>query len=245
MSLGSQVNLPRCFVVTGASSGIGRAVAQSLLADGHKVVGISRRADETLSAHPDYFHEPIDLANLKVLPDLLKALMQRFTDIDGVVCCAGKGQFGSLEEFSFDQIRELVELNFLSQTYVIRAFLPLMKQRKSGHIIVLGSEAALAGGRKGAIYCASKFALRGLAQSLREECAKTGVRVTVINPGMVLSEFFDDLSFAPGDAFDQHLLPEDVAEAILMALNSRQGSVIDEINLSPQKKVIQFRKAPA
>ena len=100
----------------------------------------------------------------------------------------------------------------------------------------MGSEAALTGTAQGSLYCAAKFALRGLAQALRAECARAGVRVTLVNPGMVQSPFFDELDFRPGPEPDNYILPEDVAEVIVQALTARDGTVLDEINLSPQKK---------
>ena len=109
----------------------------------------------------------------------------------------------------------------------------------------MGSEAAVSGGKKGAVYSATKFAVRGLAQSLREECAGSGVRVGIVNPGMVNTGFFDRLNFRPGNAPGDHLTPEDVADAVWLMLSARAGAVIDEINLSPQKKVIQFGKPAA
>ena len=104
----------------------------------------------------------------------------------------------------------------------------------------MGSEAALTGTAQGSLYCAAKFALRGLAQALRAECARAGIRVTLVNPGMVQSPFFDELDFRPGPEPDNYILPEDVAEVIVQALTARDGTVLDEINLSPQKKVIEF-----
>ena len=105
-----------------------------------------------------------------------------------------------------------------------------------------GSESALSGGQKGVVYSATKFALRGAAQALREECSSSGVRIGIINPGMVDTDFFSDLNFRPGSRSDNHLIADDVARAVLLMLHARQGAAIDEINLSPQKHVIEFRK---
>ncbi|MFT4553788.1 MAG: spore photoproduct lyase [Chlamydiales bacterium] len=74
----------------------------------------------------------------------------------------------------------------------------------------------------------------------REECSALGIRVCLVNPGMTQTIFFDNLAFYPGQEPDQHILPEDIAEAIAMVLEARQGTVFDEINLSPQKKVVNF-----
>lgn len=229
-------------LVTGSSSGIGEAVAKRLLEEGHQVLGLARRAEDAHTDQKNYIAENCDFSNLDALPEQLRALTKNHSDVDGIVCCAGKGNFGCLEEFSYVQMRELMELNFLSQAYVARAFIPVLKRSGKGTVIFMGSEAALEGSQKGSLYCASKFALRGFAQSLREECSRAGIRVGIINPGMVKSPFFQDLNFAPGEQEENYLLPEDVADAVHTVLFSRPTTVIDEINLSPLKKVVQFRK---
>ena len=155
---------------------------------------------------------------------------------------AGQGRFGSLEEFSYRQIHEMVELNLLQHIYFARAFVPRLKQAGRGDLVFIGSEAALSGGRRGAVYSACKFGLRGLAQSLREECSPSGVRVSLINPGMVDTPFYDDLDFAPGEAPENHLRAADVADAVALVLQAHPGTVFDEINLNPLKKVIRFKK---
>lgn len=229
-------------IVTGASSGIGRAIATQLLEQGYRVIGVARNSKTQPVDHPEYSNVQMDLADLETLPAKLKQLASDYVDIDGIVFCAGRGQFGSLEEFSFAQIKSLMELNFVSQAYLAKVFLPIFKQRGSGDLIFIGSESALKGGRKGAIYSASKFAIRGLAQSLRDECSKNNVRVILINPGMVSSAFFDNLDFQPGNDPENYLLPEDVAEAVCYVLQSRDVINIDEINLAPLKHVVQQKK---
>ncbi len=229
-------------IVSGASSGIGRAISTRLLQQGYRVTGVAR--DFSKFPCDDLRFTPVcmDLSNLDELPARLDALVKKDTVIDGLICCAGSGRFGSLEEFSAPQIRQLLDLNLTSQLYLVRALLPGMKQRGSGNIVFMGSEAALAGGKRGAVYSAAKFGLRGLAQALRQECAASGLRVSIINPGMVQTEFFNELDFRPGEAPDNYILPDDVALAVQMILEARQGTVFDEINLSPQKKVVRFPK---
>lgn len=229
-------------VVTGASSGIGQATASMLLAHGYRVIGIARDFGKCNLDDPGFMTIEIDLSRLDELPARLEELARNHASITGLVCCAGSGRFGSLEEFSYDQVRALIDLNLTSQVYTVRALLPAMKHRHTGTIILMGSEAALAGGKRGAVYSATKFGLRGLAQSLRQECATSGIRVSIINPGMVNTGFFDDLDFRPGDDEDNYILPEDVATAVLGVIEARSGTVIDEINLSPRKKVIHFKK---
>lgn len=232
----------RTVLITGASSGIGRAIARNLLNQGHHVIGLSR--DITRFSRPMAGFSPVqlDLSRLPELPQKLRVLVQAFPDIDAVVFSAGRGQFGSVEEFSYEQIEALMTLNFTSQAFLTRALLPSLKRKSRSDLIFIGSEAALKGSRKGAVYCASKFAVRGFTQALREECGKSNVRVCLINPGMVKTEFFEQLSFEPGDEASNYLLPEDVAETVAYVLNSRTQIVIDEINLNPLNKVVKFKK---
>jgi 3-hydroxy acid dehydrogenase/malonic semialdehyde reductase len=232
----------RSIVVTGASSGIGRATAELLLEHGYPVIGMARDFSKFPCAHADFTALEVDLSRLDTLPGFLGDLVHEHDAVGGIICCAGSGRFGSLEEFSYLQIRELLELNLTSQIYLVRALLPGMKQRRCGDIIFMGSESARAGGRRGAVYSAAKFGLRGLAQSLRLECAASGVRVAIINPGMVRTAFFEGLEFQPGPDADNYILPRDVALAALGILQARPGTVIDEINLSPQKKVVRLAK---
>lgn len=225
-------------VVTGASSGIGKETVCRLLDDGYKVIGLARDFAKMAVASENLRSIEIDFADLSAVANRLADLAKNVSGVTDLVCCAGQGRFGSVEEFSFAQIKELMDINFTSQAYVVRAFLPQIKARGNGSIIFVGSEAALNGSRRGAVYCASKFALRGFAQSLREECSGSGIRVSIINPGMVKTPFFDELDFAPGDSPENYIEAKDVADAIVWILKSRAGTVIDEVNLSPLKKVI-------
>lgn len=235
-------SVKRTVLISGASSGIGRACAVSLLQQGHTVIGLSRNCQQFTHDHSRFTAFEIDLSDLASLAEHIKQLSKQFPAIDAIIFSAGRGQFASLEEFSFVQIQELINLNFISQSFLAKGFLPALKRKSLADLIFIGSEAALNGNRKGSIYCASKFALRGFSQALRDECAKSSVRVSLINPGMVKTEFFDTLSFMPGDDSSQHLYASDVADAVSYILNARAGIIIDEINLNPANKVVRFKK---
>jgi NADP-dependent 3-hydroxy acid dehydrogenase YdfG len=234
--------IKRTLLITGASSGIGRAVAQNLLNQGHTIIGTSRDCTQFKTKHPRFHSIEIDFSQLKAIPIQIKKLEKDFPALDAVVFSAGFGQFGSLEQFSFKQIEQMMTVNFTSQVFITRALIPELKKKPHCNLIYIGSEAALKGSRKGAVYCASKFALRGFTQALREECGSSSVRVSLINPGMVKTNFFESLSFQPGDGETHSLSPEDIAETVRFILNSNHNSVIDEINLNPANKVIQFKK---
>jgi short-subunit dehydrogenase len=225
-------------VVTGASSGIGRETAIRLLDAGHYVIGIARDFTKNPVQSENFQSISLNFADISACEANLKRISKTVIGVTDLVCCAGVGRFGSLEEFSFSQIKALMDINFTSQAYVVRAFLPQIKQQGRGSIIFIGSEAALTGSRRGSVYCASKFAMRGFAQALREESSANGVRVGIVNPGMVNTPFFDALDFAPGDSTENYVEAADVAAAIVWMLDSRAETVIDEINLSPLKKVI-------
>ncbi|MFA5983744.1 MAG: SDR family oxidoreductase [Methylococcaceae bacterium] len=234
--------IKRTALITGASSGIGRAIARLLLQQGHQVIGLSRDISQFVKPMPGFTAIQVELGNLTTLPAQLEAIKKNFPALDTLILAAGYGQFGMLEQFSYGQIELLFSVNFTSQAFIARALLPLLKRNSHSDVIFMGSEAALKGSRKGAIYCASKFAIRGFAQALREECSKSGVRVCLINPGMVKTEFFEQLDFAPGEDPSNFLLPEEVAQAIDYVLKSSPSMTIDELNLNPLNKVIRFKK---
>lgn len=232
----------RTVLVTGASSGIGRAIVRLLLCQGHQVIGISRDSRRFGEADAEFVGLELDLAKLVDIPPVAKRIQTDFPALDAVIFAAGYGQFGGLEQFSYQQIESLMTVNFTAQAFLTRALLPKLKQKAHANLVYIGSEAALKGSRNGSIYCASKFALRGFTQALRDECGKSSVRVSLVNPGMVDTAFFDTLSFAPGKQPGQALLAGDVADAVAYILQAGPHCLIDEINLNPPSKVIEFKK---
>ena len=166
--------------------------------------------------------------------------MQEHSNIDVLICNAGHGDFRTLENFSGKQIADFINLNLISHIILCRHIVSNMKTNGNGDIIVLGSEAALVGKKKASLYSAAKFGLRGFTQSLRDECGNNGVRVCLINPGLVRSPFFDSLNFKPGEAKNNAIEPRDVAKIVLEVIKTRKGTIVDEINLSPASKSIIF-----
>ena len=230
----------RHILITGSSSGIGRATAQKLLEAGAVVYGIARNHEKFQPDTKRYKPLTIDVTDLKALPGQLSDLLATQPEIDGLISNAGYGSFEGLENFSPEQIFSYINNNLTSHLVVTRCLLPHFKTKNRGDIIFIGSEAALEGGKKGSLYCATKFGLRGFSQSIRQESANKNIRVTLINPGMVRTSFFDDLNFRPGDDDENAIEPTDIADIIINILSMRSGTVVDEINLTPQKKVIIF-----
>lgn len=225
-------------LISGVSSGIGKATAEKLLLEGGQVLGYSRTPPEI--SHSNFSFFPCDVLNTKELETFLKKIKKE--NITSLVLNCGVGLFGHLEELSIKEAKDLFEVNFFSHMSAVKELLPEFKKRGKGHIIAIGSESALAAKRKGSLYSASKFALRGFIEAMRDELESSGIKVTMIHPGMVETPFFDDLFFKPGEDESEHLKAKDVAEAVFYALSSRPGCVIDNIALSPQKKKVLFKK---
>lgn len=230
-------SLPRSIVLTGASSGIGYAISERLVAAGHRVVGLSRRG--TGPDHERFIGVSIDLTPDGSLVERLKKVIPPGFEPDVAVLNAGAPVFGNLEQIAPSEIARGLELNLIGPATVAHWIVPQLKRHDSSHLVVVGSESAKKGGRQGAVYCASKFGLRGLAQSLREECASSGLHVSLIHPGMVRTPFFDSLHFAPGDRPEEAIEPADVAEAVHFVISLRPGTVVDEMDLSPLKHVVR------
>jgi short-subunit dehydrogenase len=231
--------MTRLALVTGASSGIGLATTKLLLENNFSVYGISRSGASPAIEHDRFTGIALDLSNLEKTDARVRLLLQEH-HFDCFIHAAGYGRFGSIEQFSVSQIDHAIRVNLTSALVLSRLIVPSLRRKKQGHIIFIGSEAALNAGRKGALYSAAKFGLRGLCQALREDCAADGVKLCLINPGMVRSPFFDTLDFAPAARSENAIEVEDIANVILQVLQSSSDIVFDEINMSPRIKSIDF-----
>ena len=218
-------------LVTGASSGIGQAISKELIEQGYAVTGVGRDFSES---EIDVDHQwCLELADLSTLEQALKDHNQEY---DLLVLSAGYGDFGGVEQFSYEQISSLINVNLIANLYFCKRYLPAMKQKKYGDIVIIGSESAMAGARAGSVYCASKFALRGFSQSLRADCRNANIRVMLCNPGPVDTPFFDELDFAPLSGREFSLDAQDIAQAISAALNQARHVVVEEIQIQPLKR---------
>jgi len=225
-------------LITGASRGIGLACAEQCIARDVHVTGVARSFSQ-LEQKVERTFEQIS-CDLGDVAQLAKALASFPESVGALVLNAGYGQFGGLEQFSHQQIQRLIDTNLVSNLVLLKHYLPLMKRQGGGDIVLIGSESGLQGAKAGAVYCASKFAIRGLAQSLRADCSTSNIRVHLINPGPVDTGFFDELNFTPQDGQEFVLNPVDVATVVMQALEQPRHVVSDEINLQPMKR--SFRK---
>ena len=233
--------MARNILISGTSSGIGKACAERLLQQGHWVIGIARRASDI--DHARFTVLEMDLSQAASHQALAKKI-DTLSPIDAVISNAGGGHFGGLENFSSTQICRSIEQNLLSHILLARTTLPTLKKNTRSDLIFIGSEAGLKGARQGSLYCAAKFGLRGFCQSLRQDCGRQNLHVGIVNPGMVRSEFFARLDFRPAEANDAALHCNDVVDAVLTLLNSPDHAVIDEINLSPLLRIVEKNIPP-
>lgn len=235
-----QLKEKRCILVTGGSRGIGRACCELLGDAGFTTVSLSRRpAAESL---PTDTHHAVDLSDLAATTRVVRHVLAQH-DINGLVCNAGRGDIGSLENFSPEQIQQSLNLNLVSPLSVARLCLPILRSRPRSDIVFIGSTSALQGARYGSLYSAAKFGLRGIAQSLAHETASANCHVGIVQPGMVRTDFFDQLDFEPGPS-DAHALHEsDVARAVASMILSPDHAVVQELIVQPRQHVVQKRKS--
>ena len=230
----------RKVLVTGSSDGIGRSITLSLLNSGAKVIGLARDHSKFNPETKNYIKYKTDFSNEEILLNTITKIIKDHKDLDCLVSNAGFGKFGTLETFSTKEINDFIFTNLTSHMILTNKILPHLKKIKKGNIIFIGSESALKGGKNGSLYSAAKFGLRGFSQSIREESCSKNIHVSLINPGMVRTSFFNNLDFMPGEDELNAIEPDDIGKIIIDILSTRNGSVIEEINLSPLKKVIKF-----
>jgi NADP-dependent 3-hydroxy acid dehydrogenase YdfG len=221
----------RVFVITGASSGIGAATAIEASRRGYRLVLASRRQDaldEVASrCEGETLTVPVDVTSWDENERLAEATLERFGAIDIVFANAGFGGKRSFspEGDSPDHWREMVLTNVLGAAYTVRATFDAVRAAK-GHFLLTGSVA----GRialPGSLYSSTKWAVTGMGQSLRAELAGTGVRVTLIEPGMVDTPFFEK---KPADGI---LEEEDIAGAVVWAISQPERVDVNEILIRP------------
>jgi short-subunit dehydrogenase len=174
-------------VVTGASSGIGKATAEALARAGFTVFGTSRRAIENGSKQVTML--PCDVTSDASVKQLVSEVLSRAGRIDLLVNNAGLGLFGGAEESSIEQAKSLFEVNFFGLVRMTNAVLPSMRKNGGGHIINISSVLGLIPAPYSAFYGATKHAVEGYSESLDHETRAFGVRVTLIEPAFTKSSF--------------------------------------------------------
>ena len=219
-------------LVTGASSGIGAAVARALADAGAAVALVARRAErlaDVAGGLPTGRSATFacDVRDPAAVDATVAAVKAELGAVDILVNNAGIGRYVAFVDTSADDTAAILETNLGGALRFTRAVLPDMLTRRRGHVVNVASIAGRIGSRNHAVYCASKFALAGLSESLAYELAGSGVGITLVNPGIIATPFFDHHSFAdfPRRARARAIAPEEVATAIVRAIRRDQFEV--------------------
>lgn len=214
---------PKVWFITGVSRGFGKVLARMLLADGATVIGTARSGSAEIAAGN---------GNLKVLPLEVtdRQAVQRTVDaafadgpVDVIVNNAGYGLLGSVEEATEEEISHLFDVNFHGTRRVIQAALPHLRARRSGHIVNITSIAGVAPAAGSGHYAAAKMAVEGMSQSLAQEVAPLGIRVTLVEPGAFRTDFLSDHSIRrSGMTLDDYAGTAGAVQQRLAAIAGRQ-----------------------
>lgn len=223
-------NDKKVLLITGASSGIGAATARAAVASGWQVALAARSLDKLNTLVSELGEEvshafEVDVTDFNSLERMVDDVVEHFGQLDSVFANAGTGgKPGGFSGAPVDSWKTMLDVNVLGVAHTLRASLNHIKQAK-GHVILTGSVA----GRRtlaGSMYSATKWAVSAIGYGLREELRGTGVRVTLIEPGMVDTPFFDDKK---PDA----LKPDDVARTVMYALSQPATVDVHEIMVLP------------
>jgi short-subunit dehydrogenase len=186
---------PRTCIVTGASSGIGHRTAHTLIRAGHTVYGIARRADRMRDLEAAGGRAiPADVTDATDLEHVVSTVLAAEHRIDVLVNNAGLGMHGAVEDSDLDQARRVFEVNLFGPARLTQLVLPHMRARRSGTIINVSSIAGELSAPLAPWYYASKHALEGFSDTLRQEVRRFGIHVAVVQPGIIRTEFEKDLA---------------------------------------------------
>ena len=215
-------------LVTGASSGIGRAVAIALATAGAQVVGLGRDmpALRSLAETSGITVLQVDLGPADELQHFVAHSLPDLPPVDILVNCAGSGRYGPLAEHSAEDIDRLLDVNVRAPIALTKAVLPGMRQRGRGRVVNVASIAGRLGVPHETVYSASKGALAVFSRALDAELAGSGVGVTVVLPGVVHTSFFERRGARYDRAWPRPLPPERVARTIVRAITREQSEVV-------------------
>src|SRR5262247_2926209 len=219
----------RVIAITGASSGIGRATAVRAARDGAAVAICARRADrleavaaEITAAGGQALALPADVTDADGMERFVSRIVDRFGQLDVMMCNAGFGIAGAIDEVTAAQARKVMEVNYIGTYLAARAALRVFRRQRHGHIIIVSSIVGKRGVPYMGAYAATKFAQVGLAECLRAEVAGSGIHVSVVFPISTETEFFQVMARESGTvsrALGPRQQATDVADAIARALD--------------------------
>jgi NADP-dependent 3-hydroxy acid dehydrogenase YdfG len=219
-------------LVTGASRGIGAAVARRLASHGAKV-GLASRTDDDLGID-EAVARPCDVRDPNQVEEIVAAVVERWGRLDIVVANAGVGAYGPFLELAPRFLEEMIDVNVKGTLYTVRAALPHLLESPSADIVTLASEAGRRGLPLEAVYCASKFAQVGFTRALDHELRERGVRCTNVCPGGVATDFaLEEGRGRTRDALPGMMSADDVADVVVFVLTRPRNHRILETAFRP------------
>jgi NAD(P)-dependent dehydrogenase (short-subunit alcohol dehydrogenase family) len=182
----------RTWLITGATSGFGRTITEAALERGDSVVATSRKTDglEDLSGNDRVLVTRLDVTDPAEREAAVAAALERFGRIDVLVNNAGRTQVGAVEETTDEELRFLFELHFFAPAALTRLVLPTMRAQGSGALVQMSSVGGQVTAPGFSAYCATKFALEGLSETLQAEVSPFGIRVLIVEPGAFRTGLF-------------------------------------------------------
>ncbi|MBV6748863.1 SDR family NAD(P)-dependent oxidoreductase [Pseudomonas chlororaphis] len=219
--------MSKVWLVTGSASGIGAGIALAALSAGDRVVATDLDLGRLNAVYAGYGEQvltaKLDIRDPAQALGAVSACLEQFGRLDVLVNNAGYGQFGPFEEIEPEAIERQFATNVLGTFNVTRAVLPVMRAQRSGHVINMSSNGGFKGVAGASMYSASKFALEGFSESLAQEIAGFGIKLTLVEPGAFRTDFLDSRSLKLGSAeipdYDEYRAR---AQAIFAARNHQQ-----------------------
>ncbi len=186
--------MKKIWLITGISSGLGKALAEAVMQSGDIVIGTFRNAAQTVAfnaehAQNNHYALTMDITKSEEIRSAWLAVMEKYGRIDVLVNNAGVGFVGAVEEASIDEVRQVFEANVFGTLLLTQTSLPMFRAQKSGHIVQISSHGGIKAFPGFGVYNASKFALEGFSEALAAEIAPLGVKVSIIEPGPFRTNF--------------------------------------------------------
>ena len=238
--------MSKTIFITGATSGIGKAIALRFAQEGHTIIAAGRRA-ERLDALDDELSQwgstvytiELDVRDREAVNAAIEALLKEVPAIDILVNNAGLAAgMAPIDEGDVDDWEQMIDTNVKGLLYVTRQIAPVMRQQRSGHIFNIGSTAGKMAYKNGNVYCATKFAVDALSQSTRIDLLPYGIKVTSVNPGMTETEFSsvrfkgDEERAAGVYSGFKALQPEDIADAVFYCASLPAHVCINDLTMT-------------
>ena len=216
-------------IVTGSSKGLCLAIVNQLLEEGAIVIGWSR--SHTKIDHPNFKSCQVNVGDEVEIKANFDAVIKEHGSVDFIVNNAGFGIYSPLVEMDSSDIKQMFDTNVFGIFYLTKCAIPSMKEKKSGHIINISSIAGITGIENMSVYNATKFAVKGLSESLFKELRPHGIKVTCVLPGSISTNFFDEI---PEFSSNRTMMsPNDVADTIMHCLKSPNSMHHVNIELRP------------